>query len=57
VAALHIGLFGGFEARLRYGFNHFFSRGPPLLAQLYLIYYGLPQFDCLRRIDRVLRDC
>jgi His/Glu/Gln/Arg/opine family amino acid ABC transporter permease subunit len=26
----------------------FFFRGPPLLVQLYLVYYGLPQFDWLR---------
>lgn len=26
----------------------FFFRGPPLLVQLYLIYYGLPQFEWLR---------
>lgn len=27
----------------------FFFRGPPLLVQLYLVYYGLPQFDWLRQ--------
>ena len=26
----------------------FFFRGPPLLVQLYLVYYGLPQFTWLR---------
>jgi His/Glu/Gln/Arg/opine family amino acid ABC transporter permease subunit len=26
----------------------FFFRGPPLLVQLYLVYYGLPQFEWVR---------
>jgi His/Glu/Gln/Arg/opine family amino acid ABC transporter permease subunit len=27
----------------------FFFRGPPLLVQLYLVYYGMPQFDWVRQ--------
>lgn len=36
----------------------FFFRGPPLLVQLYLVYYGLPQFEWLRHSAAwtVLRD-
>lgn len=50
--ALPVALARNAAGRVARGFGIgfiFFFRGPPLLVQLYLVYYGLPQFEGLRQ--------